>query len=154
MLTDQTTISISASEAEDCLLGSILIESCRGDNEAIRKVSNILQPWDFKGCSQSDKPAYWATNPKIYYAMLKCDLPPHIIAVSRKLVELDLLDIKHPAYMRHLEYSVPCSLDYLHYARAVKEYSLQRQVKYHAEKGNFGRINELTKVTGRKGFEI
>jgi len=131
-------------DSEECLLGSILIESTRGTNEAIREVSKLVEPGDFLGCMISDPPDRWTWRARMYYAMLQCELPPHTVNVAKKMVELEILHDKDLSLMAHCVAVVPCSLDYLHYARAVKDYSLQRKVKYHAAKGNFKRLNELT----------
>lgn len=144
MANDNIAVSIAATDAEECLLGAILIESCRGTKEAIQKASMILNPLDFKGVYPGDSPQRWARNARIFLAMSKCELPPHVINTALQLVKLNLFDIHDADYMRHCEYLVPCSLDYMDYAQAVKYYSTQRQAKYYVEKGDIKNLNRIT----------
>ncbi len=154
-MNNQLELAEATTQAEEVLLGAILIDSCGdGTNEAIKKVSAIVEPKDFRGCIVSDPVERWVWRARFFYAMTKCTLPPHEVNLANKLTELGLL-LKHDVQlMAHCVSLVPCSLDYLHYAKAVKDYSIQRQVKYWAEKGNLQKINELTSVKTRKGFEI
>jgi hypothetical protein len=115
-----------AFDAEEALLGAILIESCRGTDQAIRKVGRILEPQDFTGCVPTDKPDRWPKNARIFYGMLNCSAPPHAINLANSMVNLGVFQIDDPALMRYCERIVPCSLDYMDYARCVKDYSDRR----------------------------
>lgn len=136
--------SIATEDAEQILLGAILIDATGGNRDVIVNIATILQPQDFRGCSVNDKPLYWSINPRIYYAMLQTPDPPNIITVSLQLVKLNLFNLKYPAYMAECEYKCPCSLDWEYYAKAVKEYSLRRQARYYANKGDLQKVHEIT----------
>lgn len=139
---------------EECLIGSILLESSLLNNQAIKEVMQIIEPYDFTGCVREHKPWQWVPIARIYFAMTKCELPPHRINVALQLANMNILQAKDVPLMDWCEIVTPCSLDYMHYAKAVKEYSIKRQVKHYAEKGNLKKVNELTMVKTRKGFEI
>jgi replicative DNA helicase len=148
----QPEVSEAIAESEEALLGSILIESTRGTDEAIRKVSQIIEPWDFRGCVKTDKPERWVWRARIFYAMTLCELPPHQINVANKMFNLGILQNGDCALMSHLISVVPCSLDYMDYAKAVKNYSVKRQVKYLAERGDLKGLHKLTKSDFDEGI--
>lgn len=136
--------AVATEDAEQALIGAILIDAAGGNRDTINHITTILQPRDFRGCAEKDKPLYWGVNPRIYYAMLQTSDPPNIISVSLQLVKLNLFDLKYPAYMAECQYKCPCSLDAEYYAKAVKEYSLQRQARYYANKGDLKRVHQVT----------
>ena len=136
--------AVATEDAEQVLIGAILIDAAGGNRDTINQIATILQPWNFQGCSKNDKPLYWSVNPRIYYAMLQTSDPPNIISVSLQLVKLNLFDLKYPAYMAECQYKCPCSLDWEYYAKAVKEYSLQRQARYYANKGDLKKVHQVT----------
>jgi replicative DNA helicase len=138
--------SAATQDAEQILLGAILIDATGGNRDVIFKVSQSLQPWDFRGCGEKDSPAYWSVNPRIYYAMLQIVDPPNCVSVSLELVKLNLFEKEYPGYMAECEYMCPTSLDWELYAKAVKEYSLRRQARYFASTGNLKKLHEITKV--------
>ncbi len=143
----QPEVTEAVELAEESLIGAILIESTRGTNEAIRKVSAIVEPWDFRGCLKIDKPERWIWRARIYHAMTLCERPPHIINVAHKMIELNIFHNMDAALMQHCIAGTPCSLDYMDYARTVKDYSIKRRVKYYADKGD---INKLQSITNTK----
>ncbi len=104
-------------DAEDSLIGSILIDSSCGHVEAIRKVRNIVAPDDFQQ----------SIDRLIYAAMLSCEVP-HQINVAHEMVRLGTLVDGAIAHMS-LCVSTTTGLEYLDYAKAVREYSLNRQGK-------------------------
>lgn len=104
------------SQAEESLLGAILIESTDGTRDTIEEVSKIITASDFRDFRCS----------RIFSAMQQCSLPPHQINTARSLHEINKLEKNDCAYLCHLVSICPCSLDYLDYAKAVKEYSNQR----------------------------
>lgn len=148
----QPEVTGAIEEAEEALIGAILIESVRSD-KAIHEVSKLIEPWDFRGCLKSDKPDRWVWRGRIYYAMTLCDRP-HIINVAHKMIELDIFHALDASLMSHCEAGVPCSLDYMDYARVVKDYSIKRQAKYYADKGDIEKLKQLPIMNMRRGFEI
>ncbi len=103
-------------DAEEALVGAILIEATRGTRSAIDEVSGIVSPTDFR------KPQLG----RIFNAMLSCSLPPHQINVALELQMSGKLEKFDCAFLSLCVSNVPCSLDYRDYARAVKSYSLER----------------------------
>lgn len=104
-------------EAEDALLGAILIDSAFNHNrKAISEVATIITPKDFldERCS------------RIYEAMLKCEGAPHQIHVGKQLVASNKAKVGDIAYMSYCIAGCPCSLDYMEYAEAVAYYALRR----------------------------
>jgi len=106
--------------AEEALLGAILIDSAGGDDTAIKTVARIVSTNDFYGGSNSH-------HGRIYHAMIRSTQPPHQIVTAQTMQKLNTLQKGDCSYLRELVSKCPCSLDYESYARAVKEYSLQRQ---------------------------
>jgi replicative DNA helicase len=154
MPNDNVTVSEQDWEAEEVLIGSILIQSAGSKSrEAINQVSNILKPEDFKGCVTKEPPSRWPRNAIIFHAMTKCELPPHCINVTQTMIDLGILFKAAPAYLYHCESTVPCSLDYLDYAKAVKANSTRRQVKYYAGNNNLKKLNQITQSGFKGGVE-
>lgn len=115
-----TGITEATLEAEECLIGSILIESATyGTRQSIIQAVEYVSPLDF----------YSEQHRVIFEAMIKCPKPPHIINTAMQMQSEGTLTPKLPAHLRHCISVVPCSLDYLDYARAVKQYSDSRQGK-------------------------
>ncbi len=106
-------------DAEVALLGSILIESTRGTREAINEVAKFLKPSDFRS----------EQNRRIFSAILSCPGPPHEINVAEQLHALNLLQDGDCSHLCLCVASVPCSLDYSDYAKAVLHYSEEREGK-------------------------
>jgi hypothetical protein len=155
MTNDPLEISEATSQAESVLLGAILIESAGdGSNEAIRKISTVIKPSDFRGCNPTDKPEHWVWRARFFYAMTKCTLPPHSVNLANKLAELELLQRHDVSLMAHCIWQVPCSLDYMHYAKAVKDYSIRRQIEYYASKGDIKQLHRLTKPEYEDGIKL
>jgi len=140
LATDEATL-----DAEENLLGAIMIQSCFDDHIAIDAVKDILQPTDFNGCWLKDRPFSWPVHARVYFAMTQCETAPNQVTVALQMAKLDILQLHDCMHLSHYVAYCPCSLDYLHYAKAVKEYSTLRQVRYHAEKGNLNKLHELTK---------
>jgi len=113
-------------QAEEALLGAILIESTRGDREAIDATSSIITLADFKGYLASQVTERQPIRSRIFYAMVKSNNPPHQIATAQTMNKLGLLQSGDCAYLCRLVSLCPCSLDYMDYAKAVKDYSHQR----------------------------
>lgn len=99
--------------AEDALIGSILIESTDGTRGAISQVAGVIKPADF----------YTEMDRDIFSAMLSCPLPPHQINTARQMLADNTLDTGSISHMSFCISITPCSLDYLDYAESVKRYS-------------------------------
>lgn len=138
-----TESETAAYTAEENLLGAVMIQSSFGDKTAIEAVSLILETIDFEGCFLKDKPYIWPPHARVYYAMLYCENSPHQVNVALQMDKLGILRLEDCAHLAYYIRMTPCSLDYLDYANAVKEYSTMRQVKYHADKGNFEKLNQI-----------
>jgi replicative DNA helicase len=121
MVNDSSEITIATTDAEESLIGAILIESTTGTREAINKVALQLHGEDFRD--------YF--NKKIFDAMTKCPLPPHQINVARQLHADKTLENGMVAHLCHCVSICPCSLDYMDYAQAIKRYSDIRTGKKH-----------------------
>jgi len=117
MTNNKAEIIKATYEAEDSLIGAILVESTDGTRDAINKVAPILSSADF----------YNDMNRRIYEAMLKCPEPPHQINVARQMVIDGSLVDGAVSYLCHCVSEAPCSLDYMDYALSVKAYSEMRQ---------------------------
>ncbi|WP_456432159.1 replicative DNA helicase [Thermosulfuriphilus sp.] len=104
-------------EAEQCVLGSILIE-----NNALLKVVEILKPEDF----------YREAHAKIFATML--DLfergePIDLVTVHNALKDrAQLEEIGGPAYLAELAAIVPTAANIVHYARIVREKAVLREI--------------------------
>jgi len=147
-LNNQLEVNTATEDAEESLLGAILIQSTGGSRQAIDAVMDIIRPWDFRGCVATDKPWMWIWRARVFYAMTLCESSPHIINVAHKLAELNLLEPYDCSLMAQCESNTPCSLDYLDYAKAVKDYSVKRQIKELSDKGDIEGIRELTEYGG------
>jgi hypothetical protein len=150
----QPEVTQATEEAEDSLIGAILVQSSAGQMEAIRDVKQFLEPWDFRGCLPNDKPERWVWRGRIYYAMTLLDIPPNEINVALKMEQLGILQDKDCSLLCHCVWLCPCSLDYLYYAKAVKEYSMKRQAKYYADKGDLKGLNKVMSKSHYKGLQI
>lgn len=115
-----TELHAATIEAEESLLGAILVESSDGSRQAIEKISTILKPEYF----------YIEKHRAIYEAMLSCPLPPHQVNIPRQMLTMNTLEDGITKYLSYLISRVPCSLDYMDYTLAVKSYGEQRQVDY------------------------
>ncbi len=116
-------VFIATKEAEEALLGAILIESASaGTRDAIKEVSNIIVVSDFEDGQFHD-----GLRSRIYAAMLSCLEVPHQINVALELERTDKLHKGDCAYLCHLVSVCPCSLDYMDYAQAVISYSDKRK---------------------------
>ncbi len=104
-------------QAEESLLGAILIESSDNSTQAISEVNKIVKSEDFYGVDR---------NSRVFEAMLRTE-HPHQIGVAQTLYRNGKLASGDISYLCHLVFQCPCSLDYLDYAKAVKTYSLARQ---------------------------
>ncbi|HFB83450.1 MAG TPA: replicative DNA helicase, partial [Thermodesulfatator sp.] len=104
-------------EAEQCVLGSILIE-----NSALLKVVEILRPEDF----------YREAHAKIFAAML--DLfergePIDLVTVHNALNDkAQLNEVGGPAYLAELAGLVPTAANIHYYARIVREKAILREL--------------------------
>jgi len=153
-MNDRCSKTAAEQEAEESLLGAILLESSASSKESIRKVSPVVHYSDFFGFNpgHDKQPKLWPVNSRIFYAMTQCPDPPHQINTALQMDRLGILQDYDIAYMQHLVVICPCPLDYLDYAKAVKEYSTKRLVKYHAGKGNLRAIRNLTKPVFDEGI--
>ncbi len=105
-------------EAEEMLLGSILIDATGGGSDEMTWLVNTLKPDHF---SDGHLPRPGNVRSRIYSAMLECDRTPHQVNVARKMVNLETLDKMDIAYMSHCISITPTHLDLRHYAAAVKD---------------------------------
>ena len=144
-MAQQPDNDIARFEAEESLLGAILIQSCANDRSVINQVSQIVEIIDFEGCFLKVNPFNWPVHARVFYAMLKCDNPPHEINTASSMNTLGILKIHDCVHLAHYVSICPCSLDYLDYAKAVRQYSIKKQVKYYADKGDFIKLNQLTR---------
>lgn len=110
--------------AESQLLGAIMIQSAYKDNsEAINYCRALLKPDDFLDHQYKDP---MNLHSRIFHAMLACDMPCHQIGVAIRMSELDILRTHDIAELIGMIADNECSLDYEHYAQAVKRFSEQR----------------------------
>ncbi len=115
-MNDSSAIIEATCEAEDNVIGAILINASDGSREAIIAIRAILQPQDFRQ----------DINRIIYTGMLACPNAPHQINVAAELARQGTLQ---NGVIPHLHYcvSVSTGLDYVDFARDVKEYSQRRR---------------------------
>lgn len=112
--------------AEECLIGAILIESTDGTRNAINQIATILAPEEF----------YSDQHSLIYTAMLRCPLPPHQINTARQMLADKTLEDGVCSLLCQCVSVTPSSLDYFDYAMAVKRYSEHRSgIKHTPVKG-------------------
>jgi hypothetical protein len=138
----QPEITGAQIEAEESLLGAIMIQAQGGDN---RTKELKIEPGDFYGCVQSDKPDRWPIRARVYYAMTQCDCPPHQINVANQMFNLGILHDGDCAMLCSYVAVTPCSMDYQDYAKVLKDYSVKRKAKWMAESGNIKGLNNLLK---------
>lgn len=114
-------------EAEQCLLGSILLRQ-----GALDKIAHIISAEDF----------YKPSHQSIYNAMLNLfekTEPIDIVTVSNKLKDSHHLDtIGGPSYLATLTDIVPVSANIVYYAKIVRDKSILRQL-----------INTSSEIAGR-----
>jgi replicative DNA helicase len=117
-------LRLATLQAEKELLGAILIQSAyRDNNEAIDYCRKLLLPGDFLDSQYKDP---MNTHARIYQAMLDCRMPPHQIGVAITMSETGTLRDHDIATLIGMIAENECSLDYEHYADAVKQYAEQR----------------------------
>jgi len=103
----------------------------------MREIAAIMQPSDFLDHRFHDN-----QHSRIFSAMVSC-LHPDQIGVAEGMHKQGTLKLGDVAHMNLCIAETPCSLDYLHYARAVAGYSLRRQLEYHTARGNFDKARSL-----------
>lgn len=136
-------------EAEESLLGAILIESAGGNMECISRVKCLVIPEDFMDCHESHN-----LHSRIYQAMINSSKAPHQINVAQNMADINTLQKFDCAEMSHMISNVPCSLDYMDYAEAVHHYGVQDRIEYHARKGQFHQVQkDLAGAIRYKGYE-
>lgn len=135
--------------AEKSLIGTILLYSAGNHSEAIDCVRGIVAPDDFHDFFFKFP---HNTHARIYQAMLLCPYPDQLrVAESmnrtRTLASDVINGVTHSdiAYMSELIGECPCAMDYEFYARAVHEYGLKRKIYLANQKGDFKRVEDLTK---------
>lgn len=153
---DNLRLTGAEQQAEESLLGAILLESSDSSKESIRKASSIIHYSDFYGFNpgHDKQPKLWPIRSRIFHAMTQCPEAPHQINTALQMDRLGILQDGDITYMQHLVVICPCPLDYADYAKAVKEYSVKRLVKYHADRGNLQAIEKLTHQNDYKGLRI
>lgn len=119
MPNDKSEILNATLDAEEALIGAILIESTCGNREAINKVSTNLEANHF----------WHEDNQAIFKAMVNCPLPPHQVNLARQMHSDNTLTNGILSHLCHCVSVCPCSLDYMDYANAVKRYSAIRTGK-------------------------
>ena len=103
-------------EAERGLLGAILIQASYTEN-VIGEVKSLVSPDDFLDAKQFDN-----KHSRIFKAMCECQ-QPHQINVAQQMNRQGTLKPGDCAYLSYLVSNCPCSLDYLSYAQAIREYA-------------------------------
>lgn len=142
-------------DLEESLLGAIMLHAQHyRTRAAINEVMSILKPSDFRGCETADRPFQMVWRARFYYAMMVCEYPPTELNVAIQLQKLNMLNEYDCALLARCIYMCPCSLDYMQYAKQLKDFSVKQQVKYHADKGDLRKVRELTTIRHRRGFEI
>lgn len=116
MMNNNTEILMSTYQAEDCLIGSILVESSYGSRVAINEVSKIITPEHF----------IYHLDRIIYTAMLSCSLAPHELNVAHQLFAMNMLEDGVIPHMCRCV-SVTLGLLYMEYASVVKSYAEARR---------------------------
>ncbi len=116
----------AAREAEQALLGAILIESSNGSKDAITAARAIALPSHFTDHGFTDN-----QNERIYTAMLSCDGAPDQINVARYLFQIGDLRKGDIPHLCNLVAECPDCFQYIEYANAVKEYAEARNGHKH-----------------------
>jgi len=116
-------------------------------------VKRIVSDFDFLDAHFHDN-----KHSRIFQGICQCQRP-HWINVSEAMNNTQILRPGDIAYMSHCISRVPCSLDYIDYAKAVSAYSLKRQIRFHTDKGNFDKVADLStkakhQLKRTRGFEI
>ena len=101
-------------EAEYSLLGAILLMS--ENTDALKQCLKITPPSDFLNYHYGE----------IYQAMNDAAGPPNQIVVAHELVRMGKFVAGDCALLSEMVARCPSPLDFIHYARVVHEYSLQR----------------------------
>lgn len=114
-MNDPRTISLATIEAEEQLIGAILIDASTGSKEGVNTARATLTPADFRQ----------TIHQQIFSAMLACTEAPHQINTARQMAAMGTLAGDVVAHLSHC-ISVTGGLDYEAYAQAVKEYSQRR----------------------------
>lgn len=108
---------IARIEAEESLLGAILIEATATHSLAIHQVQSFVNWADF-----SDATDYDNKRTRIFKAMTLCP-HPEIVSVAQKMQELKTMRQGDISYLHHLIAECPTSMDYIYYAKAVRWYA-------------------------------
>ena len=129
---DPSAVHEATLEAENCLIGAILINSDGDeDRKTINAVVFIVNPkdfWDFDERYPVNN--YQCQNGRIYSAMLTCKGSPHIVNVAKELVTRGLLKSGDLSHLSHCTAICPMSLDWQDYAVSVRYYSqLRKSIK-------------------------
>jgi replicative DNA helicase len=104
-------------DAEEALIGSILLAASEpGDMQVINELRSYIAPMDFND----------ERLRRFYKAMLDCSLPPHQINVAQQLHVTGQLQSYDCSHLCHLIAECPTWLDYMHYAKVVKDFSVRR----------------------------
>ena len=113
---DTPEINQLVRESEEALLGSILINSANGDRTVVEELKGFISPIDFHDYR----------NRRIYKAMSDLKTCPHQINVAQELYLTKQLQEYDCSYLCHLIAQCPTWMDYLDYAKIVKDFSLRR----------------------------
>ena len=103
-------------DAEEALIGSILISASNGDREPIDELKGFISPIDFND----------ERLRRIYKAMCDLKTAPHPINVAQELNRTNQLKEYDCSHLLHLISICPTWMDYLDYAKVVKDFSLKR----------------------------
>ncbi len=113
-------------EAEESLLGALLIEGANLNETAIEEVKAIIQSSHFIHYNDG-------RHARIYEAMTHLK-HPHQVAVAEELNQNNKLQKGDCSYMAHLVAECPCPIAYMDFARAILSYSHEtRKPKYKEE---------------------
>lgn len=109
----------STNDAEEAVIGAILIDSSDGSREAIDGVAQILQPEHF----------YNIQLAQIYKAMLTCPNRPHQLNTAYQMVKMGILFDGAVVELHHLVAIAPCPFDWADYAHIVRDLAERRTGK-------------------------
>lgn len=115
----------AVNEAEKGLIGALLINGSY-EPESLDEVKQLVTSEDFRS----------SMCRRIYEAILQT---PHYdqVSVARKMYEKKTLEPNDCSEMSLLISRCPCSLDYLEYAKAVAQYSAERNPNRKPPKFNY-----------------
>lgn len=132
-------------EAEEDLLASLLIEGSVYNSTAINEVGKFVNSNDFLDHGKQGA----GRRSRIYEAIMSS---PHAdqVTVAQTMHERGTLMQGDIGYMSKIISECPTSIDYLWYAQAVVNYSVERQIKYYSSKGDMKKVNELSKRMSRR----